>query len=156
MSSFNREPVTRRMRRGADGSEQVKRWTLKIELKKKKKKPTTTQFHPGEMSALSVPLLLIHSRSLWFFPCHSTSPSLSAPSVLHLSWSHSVRCSGLWHLISLSFSLSLYELLLSLPLPSERTQVSALTALVQGDNVCNSLPAPRCHSGGPFSCNQTD
>lgn len=106
---------------------------MNVENRIKKKKPATTQFHPREMSALLVPCFLSTLHHCDFFsPRHSIPLSLSPPSVLHLSWSHSVHCSGLSLPLSCYLSLYIGALMLSLSLPSERTQVSAVTALVQG------------------------
>lgn len=150
MSSLNREPVTGRMRRGADGSEQVKRLNVEngIKRKKERKKTTATLFHPQRNvsvlgSAASYPLSIILIFLLSFYPSVTLSPICFA-FVLKPLWP------SLWFIPP---SLWRGALVLSPPLPWERTRVSAVTALVQRDNVCNSLPAPRCHSGGPFLYN---
>lgn len=132
---------------GADGSEQVARWTLKIEFKKAT--PPPPSFTPEKCQ---------HS---WFRCCLSTlyqcdfsaPASLAPPSVLHLSWSHSVHCSGL----SLPLALSVHRCINALSTSSLRGDSGFRSnCFSAGDNVHNSLPAPRCHSGGPFSYNQTD
>lgn len=131
---------------------------MNVENRIKKKKPATTQFHPREMSALLVLCFLstLHHRDFFFSPCHSIPLSLSPPSVLHLSWSHSVHCSGLSLPLSSSLSLSGYRCINALSTSSERTQVSAVTALVQGMFVNHSQLLSAIQEGHSFTVRLTE
>lgn len=127
MSSFNRGPVARQMRRGADGLEQVKRWTLKIEFKKKEThhSPLSPQRNISTLGSVTLhhrdffPVILSLRHSLPHLFCICPEVTLS----IALVYPSPFSC---------SLPLFVGALMLSLPPSSERTQVSAVTALVRG------------------------
>lgn len=129
---------------------------MNVENRMKKKKPSTTQSHPRETSALLLPCFLSTLHHSDFFPV-ILSLRHSLPHLLCVCPEVIVHCTGLSLLLSCSLSLSV-DGCINAPSPSSLREDSGFccNCFSARDNVCNSLSAARCHSGGLFLYSQAD